>query len=376
MKKNSSVSHLPPGSKATLLNALENAESILTGKHVTAGFDGFTDTIARIIRKKRSGKPPAYFTSIKEFGEYITGKHSASFSLEIEETNKKPGGNMPLMSHTLGTLGIKVDCIGAFGYPRPHEIFNTLSPNCILNSFSEPGSSTAFEFRDGKMFLAQMGDLNSTGWDEITNKIGADKLKTIILESDLVCLLNWSEIDASTNIWKGLLEDIFPFFHANKNPYLFIDLSDCSKRSKDALGEALQLINEFGKYGRVILSLNKNEAGIISSQVSPKKRFNDLLNQGGKIFASVNLHALLIHSARETIALRGEEQVRIPTFYTPKPLISTGAGDNFNAGFCAAQLLELDLTTAVVFANAAAGFYIRSGIPPRISDIKTFLEKQ
>src|SRR5690606_9310351 len=114
MKKNSSVSHLPPGSKATLLNALENAESILTGKHVTAGFDGFTDTIARIIRKKRSGKPPAFFTSIKEFGEYITGKHSASFSLEIEETNKKPGGNMPIMSHTLGTMGIKVDCIGAF----------------------------------------------------------------------------------------------------------------------------------------------------------------------------------------------------------------------------------------------------------------------
>ncbi len=376
MKKNSTLSHLPPGSKASLLNALKNAESILTGKHVIAGFDGFTDTIARIIRKKRSGKPSAYFTSIKEFGEYITDKHSASFSLEIEETSKKPGGNMPIMSHTLGTLGIKVDCIGAFGYPRPHDIFKTLSPNCMLNSFAEPGSSTAFEFRDGKMFLAQMGDLNSTGWNEIINKIGADKLKTIILESDLVCLLNWSEIDASTNIWKGLLKDIFPSLHANKNPYLFIDLSDCSKRSKEALSEALQLINELGKHGRVILSLNKNEAGIISSQVSPKKRFNDLLNQGEKIFASMNLHTLLIHSARETIAFRGKEQVRIPTFYTPKPFISTGAGDNFNAGFCAAQLLELNLITALVFANATAGLYIRSGIPPRISDIKTFLEKQ
>lgn len=376
MKKNSSVSHLPPGSKASILNALKNAESILSGKRVTAGFDGFTDTIARIIRKKRNHKAPSYFTSIKEFGTYITEKHSASFSLEIEETSKKPGGNMPIMSHTLGTMGIKVSCIGAFGYPHTDEIFKTMSPNCELNSFAEPGSSTAFEFQDGKMFLAQMGDLNSTGWDDLVNKIGADKLRSFFQDTDMVCLLNWSEIDASTSIWKGLLKDIFPSLHANKNPYLFIDLSDCSKRSKEALSEALQLINEFGKHDRVILSLNKNEAGIISSQVSPKKRFNDLLNQGEKIFASMNLHTLLIHSARETIAFRGDEQVSIPTFYTPKPLISTGAGDNFNAGFCAAQLLGLDLTTAVIFANAIAGSYIRSGVAPRISDIKTFLEKQ
>ncbi len=376
MKKNSSVSHLPPGSKASILNALKNAESILSGKRVTAGFDGFTDTITRIIRKKRNHKAPSYFTSIKEFGTYITEKHSASFSLEIEETSKKPGGNMPIMSHTLGTMGIKVSCIGAFGYPHTDEIFKTMSPNCELNSFAEPGSSTAFEFQDGKMFLAQMGDLNSTGWDDLVNKIGADKLRSFFQDTDMVCLLNWSEIDASTSIWKGLLKDIFPSLHANKNPYLFIDLSDCSKRSKEALSEALQLINEFGKHDRVILSLNKNEAGIISSQVSPKKRFNDLLNQGEKIFASMNLHTLLIHSARETIAFRGDEQVSIPTFYTPKPLISTGAGDNFNAGFCAAQLLGLDLTTAVIFANAIAGSYIRSGVAPRISDIKTFLEKQ
>lgn len=376
MKKNSSVSHLPPGSKASLLNALKNAESILTGKRVTAGFDGFTDTIARIIRKKRNHKAPAYFTSIKEFGTYITEKHSASFSLEIEESSKKPGGNMPIMSHTLGTLGIKTACIGAFGYPLPHEIFKTMSPNCELNSFADPGNSTAFEFQDGKMFLAQMGALNSMGWNDIVTKIGMDKIRSYCYEADLVCLLNWSEIDASTSIWKGLLKDVFPSLPKNKNPYLFIDLSDCSKRSKDAVGEALQLINEFAEHGRIILSLNKNEAGIISSQVSPKKKYNDVLSQGKKIFGSLSLHTLLIHSARETIAFRGDEQVSIPTFYTPKPFISTGAGDNFNAGFCAAQLLELDLAMAVIFANATAGSYIRSGIAPRISDIKSFLEKQ
>ena len=54
-----------------------------------------------------------------------------------------------------------------------------------------------------------MGSLNTLGWDKIKNIIGIDTLINLYKESDLLCIVNWSEIDASSDIWKGILKDCF-----------------------------------------------------------------------------------------------------------------------------------------------------------------------
>ena len=361
--------------KAAIIDAIKISEETLRGKSVTAGFDGFTDAIVRIIRKKQTGKPTAFFKTIKQFGEYIIKKQSASFSLEVEEKSVKLGGNMPIMANTMGTLGVSVNCIGAFGHPQPHPVFRAMSTNCHIYSFADPGMATAFEFNDGKMFLAHMGALNTTGWEAIKQTIGPNKLLDLFRHSQMVCLLNWSEIDASTGIWHGLIKDILPTDNNSHKQSIFVDLSDCSKRSDDSLSEALKLLKQFGAYGNVILSLNKNEAGIISKLLTGKKNEEFPAKQGIKIFDSLQLHTLLIHSAKETWAFRHDTQFALQTFYTASPKISTGAGDNFNAGFCTAHLLEFDLPSALLFANAVAGAYVRKGSPPTPEDIISFLEQ-
>src|SRR4030095_1466949 len=87
------------GSIETLLSRLEKADQVLATKKVTAGFDGFVDTIVRIIKKKKEGKSPSFFRSKKQFGEYIIEKEGSSFSLELEEKSARIGGNMPILSH-------------------------------------------------------------------------------------------------------------------------------------------------------------------------------------------------------------------------------------------------------------------------------------
>src|SRR5688572_2807152 len=138
----------------------------LTSKTATAGFDGFVDTIARAIKKKAKNKPIILFTRVKEFGNYILEKEGTSFSLEMEEISSRPGGNMPITAKALGRLGLRVNCIGALGYPQIHPVFNNFSSNCRLYSFAEPGTSTAIEFKDGKIMLAQMGVQNKMGRSE------------------------------------------------------------------------------------------------------------------------------------------------------------------------------------------------------------------
>ena len=376
MKKKSKTSAAIPRDKiAYLINAIKDRGTELREKKITAGFDGFIDTIVKVIKKKQAGKSPLLFTTIKEFGDYVIEKQGASLSLEIEERSSKIGGNMPIMANALGQLGVAVNCVGALGHPQLHPVFKNLSSNCHHYSFADPGTATAFEFNDGKIMMAQMAELNSFGWDKIKERIGIDTLISLKKQSDHFCILKWIEIDASTDIWKGILKDVLPGYSLTGEKQTdFFDLSDCSKRSTDSIKEALQLLQEFAKHSKVVLSLNKNEAGILYKLLYGKNSKKDLPGIGKKIFEKAGIHTLVLHSAKEVAAFTNEEMVVVNTFFIPDPKISTGAGDNFNAGFCAAQLLKLDLESSVIFANAVSGYYVRTGTSAQVNDTIDFLE--
>lgn len=362
--------------KITYLSAyVKENGAILKSKKVTAGFDGFIDAIVRIIKTKQKKKPPVLFTTIKEFGNYILEKQGSSFSLETEQTNNKPGGNMPIMANTLGHLGVHVNCVGAFGYPNRHPVFKNLSSNCRIYSFADAGTSTAFEFNDGKIFLAQMGTLNMLEWNEIKEIIGIDILINLYKESNLLCIVNWSEIDVSTDIWKGLLKDVLPRYTKHEKQIAFFDLSDCSKRSSESITEALTLLKEFTRYTKVILGLNKNEAYLIYKVLYKKNSDEDLKQLGKKIFEKLAIETLLLHSSKEAIAINKENVFVFKSFFIDHPVISTGAGDNFNAGFCIAQLLQADLESSLIFAHAVSGFYVKTGVSPQLADVIKFLEE-
>jgi sugar/nucleoside kinase (ribokinase family) len=61
--------------------------------------------------------------------------------------------------------------------------------------------------------------------------------------------------------------------------------------------------------------------------------------------------------------------------FCAKPLISTGAGDHFNAGFCLGLLLGDDLEAALQIGVATSGFYVRTAKSPTVSDLRKFLKE-
>lgn len=359
----------------SLIEVLEKSQAILADKKVTAGFDGFVDTIVKVIKEKKENKPPVYFKTTKQFGNYITDKQGSSFSLEVEEISSRIGGNMPILANGLGHLGIAVNCVGALGFPVSHPVFSGLSPNCKVYSFADPGLSTAYEFTDGKILLGQNGQLNTAGWKFIKEKIGVEKLISLYQNSDLLCFVNWSEIDASTDIWKGLLLDVLPNYTSrDKQQQAFFDLSDCSKRSDEVIREAMELLTAFSKYANVALGLNHNESRLIHESLFQKKPPKEFLKLGEKLFEKLGIDTLVLHSSKEAIGFNAKGVVAVKSFFIRSPLISTGAGDNFNAGFCTAQLLELDLEQSLLLANAVAGNYVSSGKSGTVNDVIKFLQ--
>lgn len=338
---------------------------VLNTKTVLVGFDGFIDSLFKIKRESHSEKL-VYFDKIHSFGDYVQQKNT-SFCLDVEEVTTKIGGNAPIVANALGSLGLKTNLVAALGFPEVNPYFKSMSENCQIYSVSEPGKASIYEFEDGKIMFSNCSVLNNLDWTLLKEVIGLATLIQLFKSSDLFCLLNWSEIKGMTSILKGILEDIFPAI-ALQNKTTFFDLSDFSNRDKKEVETVIELINEFAKHTKVVLSLNRNEAQTLHNILFETTE-NNFFEQGKEIYKKLSVAILVIHNAKETYVFENDLQVKSSPELIVNPMISTGAGDHFNAGFCYGLLTDLELKECLALANSVASYYIKTGISPNNNNL-------
>ncbi len=345
-----------------LKEQLISHRAMLPSKTVTLGFDGFIDSIVTLGNRRQ---PASNCSSMEDFGNYVLGKKGSNFSLEIQQRNIKAGGNMPNMAGALAKLGLAVNCIGALGHPTIDPLFQQPLAGCQCYSFAAPGTCLAIEFNDGKMMLAGMGDLDKADWGLLKQRIPVATLIEVFSNCQLAGLLNWGELTACTSIWKGLLQEVLPFCNSGKQKLIFVDLSDCSNRSKQEIIDAVDLLRDFSKYGQLVLSLNKNECGTIYKHLFESFESSvDTAIMGAEIFELIQPATLVLHQRETAMAFRANEFVQKNNPLVKQPAVLTGAGDHFNAGFCAAQLMDLNLEDSIAFAQVLAACYITNGESP------------
>lgn len=352
-----------------LVEQLEKMQDSIERVQAVIGFDGFLDSIVRVVKNND------FFSSIKEFGEYIASKDGKSCSLEIKQRTLKMGGNAPILANALGCLGVKAQCLGAMGYPEIHSSFKEMSSNCTLRTVAQPGLTTALEFNDGKIMLAQMEQIDEINWQRVKRTLGLDVITEMISASHLIGIVNWSELAGATSIWEGLLEEVLPSLERNAERIFLFDLSDPSnKAEKDIIG-ALGLLQKFRKYGKVILSININELNVLNKVLGDCDA-GDLTCAGLSIKEKLQVDLLVVHHTKCAIAIKEKSSIQVNTLYVKEPKLSTGGGDNFNAGLGLGQLLSLDTELSLTLGNAVAAYYIQNGISPAMPELIKFLKDQ
>ena len=340
------------------------------------GFDASYDVIARVVKSK-NGSDTQYFSRIEEFGEYLVSKKELSCALEVEPFQRKIGGNMPILSSALSNLGVGVHSVGALGYPHVSSIFESFALEFTGFSIGEPSECLALEFEDGKVMLFQ-NTLHEISWERIKETIGCGQLIEVFNQADIFGLLNWSEIKKSNEIWQGLLAEVLPFLNAKKRLALF-DFADCSMSDPEELRTGLSYVHDFQKYATVVLSLNENEAERLFSVLKEGEENNagEAEGIGGFIRHSLEIDHVVIHKAKAAFAWsRAGHYVYESEFYTPTPKVSTGGGDNFNAGLCAGLMLGMEMGEVLRLASAVSAFYVQSGKSPEIEELLGFIKEK
>jgi hypothetical protein len=364
------------GLKNNITDVILKLEKKSVKHNAFLGFDACIDVLVRIVKDKKDNEITGYFSDSSQFGNFLLNLDNKSCGLELQTKLSKIGGNMVITANALGNLGAEVECVGTFGFPEILPVFRSMSPNCSLMTIGETITATALEFNNSKVIMFDPGPYNNLTWKGIRDHLGAENIRKMISGKQLVSLLNWSEIDNSSDIWEGMLNEILPGLQkTDDKPFFFCDISDCSRKSANEIRRAVDLLNKFREYFNVSLSLNQNEAGLVAKAFDFEQRSDDeaFVKQLWKL---TGVDTLIIHRTKDAIACDGKSFEKCSTFFCSEPKILTGGGDNFNAGFCYALFKRLSLFESLLVANAVSGSYVKSGFSPDANALVAFLKQE
>ena len=340
------------------------------------GFDGFTDEIVSVVDTRSSVDDFNPLTSITAFGERILEAAGKSCNIEFVLKQAKIGGNAPIMTNALLQGGHFITFSGTIGTKEHIEpLFESMASQCeTVIPLGPSNHSDALEFNDGKIIFGKLFSLKNVTYDNLLKAIPEKKWVEFFNVSDLFVSANWTMLPFMTDIWKNILLKIAPCLPKDRTRWMFVDLADPAKRSDDDLREAMAVLKLLNHHFQVILGLNHAEAERLSKVFGLSEK--DVKKMAQSLFETLGLHQIVIHNPYLALQVNVNGVSDVKSFHAEKPLLTTGAGDNFNAGFCNALLYGLSLEECLLSAVGTSGFYVRKGYSPTMEELADFLAKQ
>ncbi|HOP57345.1 MAG TPA: hypothetical protein PLH02_05705 [Bacillota bacterium] len=343
------------------------------------GFDGFIDEIIHVVDKREDSEHFTRIGKINDLAERIARAGGLSTNIELFPTTRKLGGNGPIMANALSMHKCHQTYIGALGVPVIDSVFAEMATKAEVYSLTSSGHTDALEFDDGKLLLGKMSSLGDITYDRLVLAVGFDRLVKLLEEADLFATVNWSMIPHMTELWKHLLENVVPrLSDKKKKPVFFVDLADPEKRKDEEIAEALEVIAGFRKHYFVILGLNKKEAyglagslGLFSSKSLSEDLSLKEVNQA--LYDFIGIDCVVIHPVDRSSTVAGGNFYEEFGPYIKTPKLSTGAGDNFNAGFVLGIMLGFSPDEALLMGMGTSGFYVRKAKSPDYAELTGFL---
>jgi len=355
------------------LKTFENA-----GKKGVVGFDGFVDEIVHVVDKRIDSDTFHRIETIEGYGRRISKSAGLSTNIEMVSMQKKLGGNGPIFANSLIHQNVDITYIGALGVPKIDCVFDEMNKRCNMISISNPGHTDAIEFFDGKIISSKLEPLKSVNWESLNQALDKATFRWMIDQADFCAFLNWTLLIHMNEIWEHIIREVLPGMkNKGDKKLLFIDLADPEKRSRKDIMTALTYLVEFNHYFKVVLGLNKKEsceiAQILGMEISDFERA-DVVGITKFLQEKIPIHTIVVHPIKSACAVSQNECVCIEGPYCKRPRLTTGAGDNFNAGFVLGQISGMNLEESLYLGVANSGYYVRYGKSADIGELSQFLK--
>ncbi|HED54268.1 MAG TPA: hypothetical protein ENJ00_08720, partial [Phycisphaerales bacterium] len=132
----------------------------IADRRALIGFDGFIDTIIRVVDRRHSMVEEDFdpISTIAGFAERCATAAGKSTNFEMHAVDRRFGGNGPLLAHAMASIGTGVTYVGSIGQPdapdRVDPLYDPLVRRCErVVSVSPAAATDALEFDDGKLMF-------------------------------------------------------------------------------------------------------------------------------------------------------------------------------------------------------------------------------
>jgi sugar/nucleoside kinase (ribokinase family) len=317
-----------------------------------------------------------------DYGNRIVSGAGLSINIEMETVMRKLGGNGPIFALGLINYGVDTVYIGCVGESSIDPVFNDLTKGTEVITLANPGRTDAIEFDDGKIISGKLTSINKLSWESITKKVTPEAFAAYMDKADLISFNNWTMILSMNDIWKHILGEVVPLMREPAGgKVMFFDFADPAKRTNEDLLEALGLIKEFKNCGfDTVLGLNRKEAGAVvcaitnSGEEDHKSTELRTLCELGSDYLGID--CLVVHPVENAACIKDGIYYQVEGPYCEKPVLTTGAGDNFNAGFVYGYVNRFGMEDCLLLGTMSSGFYVRKGrSADNIAEILSFIEQ-
>ncbi|MBX2850957.1 MAG: hypothetical protein KTR15_04330 [Phycisphaeraceae bacterium] len=349
---------------------------------VLIGFDGFVDAIIAVVDKRHDTDNYDPVHTLDKFGQRIVDSAGRSSNVELVTKLEKLGGNGPIMANAMATAGLPVTYIGNLGTPSLNPVFNDFAEMATVHSIAEPGHTDALEFDDGKLMLGKHASLRHVNQETIDQQIGREAYVEIVRNTKFLGMVNWTMLTKLNTIWEALIEEVLP--QMDNDRYVFIDLADPSKRTSEDLAEAMALTKKLNAESKVVVGFNLSEATQVAEVLGVPVPEGDAAQKAAvqqiatDLREALDVHCVCVHPREgAAAAIKTDTGIGSAIFKGPfvaKPKLSTGAGDNFNAGFCLGLLAGLPIDQCLCTGTGTSGFYVRNAHSPSLDELAAFCD--
>jgi sugar/nucleoside kinase (ribokinase family) len=353
-------------------SAAEKIESASIDKQLLVGFDGFVDVIMHVVDTRHDAENYEAIPTIAEYGKRVSAAAGLSTNFEMVPQKIKLGGNGPIMANALAAHEYAVHYVGALGKEVVNPVFNQLERNCAsVVSLCDPGHTDALEFEDGKIMMGTSSELLHVNWENLLEQLPEAKLVALLNQVSLLAFNNWTMLPNLNSIIHGISKLLAGLDHDLK---VFIDLTDPEKRTKKELLEVTRLISLMEEHADVTFGMNEKESRAVASVVLGEACAT-LEERATQLREKLNISQVLIHPTHSACVASAEGFFYVDGPFTPKPKLTTGAGDNFNAGFCVGLLSGLHPHECLASGVSTSGFYVRNARSAERKELVDFMRK-
>lgn len=340
------------------------------------GFDGYVDTVTHPVDKRTGPDSYIRIKTLADYGQKFIDAAGLSMNIEMVPVNAKIGGIGAILANSLSSLGFQMTYIGAMGKETLNPVYHDFQKRATLYSISDPGLSDAIEFMDGKVISSKLEPLKDVNWDSLMKVLTVQQLSDIFDSCDFVAYGGWTLTINVMSIWEGVIREVFPLMKRQDKAQMFFDLSDPAKRTPEDIMDAIECIRRYQEKFRVGMGFNEKESYEIVELFGGKKEdFDSIVKVAEFLKEQLGISYVVIHPVKCACGVTESEKALVEGPYCENPKLTTGAGDNFNAGFTLGMMMGFDLEEALTMGTANSGFYVRNARSANYQELCNFVEK-